>query len=192
MARPRWVTRARRLAGLRVVALALSVALLTALPGPTVARAEEPPVSACQLADPATAFDTEAATDDTTTVNIGCVQDAATTRCKTFWLDNSCGLRRGRRRLCCAVSPLYCRMYRLTLTTGALILTKSGQKVWSHTARGGTQLRLQTDGNIVVHDKDGHPNWAAGTNNKNPGWLALGTDGSLRLYNAAGQQIWAA
>ncbi|MFC9243957.1 hypothetical protein ACFT7S_07915 [Streptomyces sp. NPDC057136] len=46
--------------------------------------------------------------------------------------------------------------------------------------------------NLVVYAKDGHANWAAGTNNKNPGWLVLGTDGSLRLYHATGQQIWAA
>lgn len=31
-------------------------------------------------------------TDDTTTVGIGRVQDAATDQCKTFWHDNSCGL----------------------------------------------------------------------------------------------------
>ncbi|MFG2232676.1 hypothetical protein OG756_06160 [Streptomyces sp. NBC_01310] len=61
-----------------------------------------------------------------------------------------------------------------------------------HTLRGGTQLRLQTDGNLVVYDQAGRAKWAAGTNNKNPGWLVLGTDGSLRLYSAAGQQIWAA
>ncbi|MFF3249262.1 GDSL-type esterase/lipase family protein [Streptomyces sp. NPDC002870] len=73
--------------------LVLSVALLAGLPGPTVARADELP-SACDVeADPSTAFVTEVPKDDQTTVSIGCVRDAATERCKTFWDDNSCGLR---------------------------------------------------------------------------------------------------
>lgn len=58
--RPRRVSRTQWLAGIRLIALALSVALLATLPGPTVAQAAEAPASACQLDDdPNTAFDTK-------------------------------------------------------------------------------------------------------------------------------------
>ncbi|WP_203830972.1 hypothetical protein [Actinoplanes palleronii] len=79
--------------------------------------------------------------------------------------------------------------YRLTVTAGALTLTKNGTKVWSPD-RGGAQLTLQTDGNLVMTDKNGAPTWATGTFGKSAGWLVLGTDGSLRLYDAAGKQVW--
>ncbi|KUL25314.1 phosphatidylinositol-specific phospholipase C domain-containing protein [Actinoplanes awajinensis] len=79
--------------------------------------------------------------------------------------------------------------YRLTVTSGALTLTKSGTKVWSP-GKGGAQLTLQTDGNLVMIDKNGAPTWATGTFGKSAGWLVLGTDGSLRLYDAAGKQVW--
>jgi hypothetical protein len=79
--------------------------------------------------------------------------------------------------------------YRLTQTSGDLVLTRNGEKVWS-TGHGGAQLKLQTDGNLVEYDKDGHSTWATGTNGKSAGWLVLGDDGSLRLYDAGGSQVW--
>lgn len=79
--------------------------------------------------------------------------------------------------------------YRLTLTSGDLVLAKNGATVWS-TGHGGAQLKLQTDGNLVEYDNDGHATWATGTNGKSAGWLVLGADGSLRLYDADGKQVW--
>ncbi len=79
--------------------------------------------------------------------------------------------------------------YRLTLTASELVLTRNGTRVWAP-GKGGEQLKLQTDGNLVMIDKDGRPTWATGTFGKSAGWLVLGTDGSLRLYDAAGKQVW--
>ncbi len=79
--------------------------------------------------------------------------------------------------------------YALTLTSGDLVIARSGTKVWS-TGRGGAQLKLQTDGNLVIYDSNGKATWATGTNGKSAGWLVLGSDGSLRLYDASGTQVW--
>ncbi|GAA0585155.1 hypothetical protein GCM10010172_82760 [Paractinoplanes ferrugineus] len=79
--------------------------------------------------------------------------------------------------------------YRLTVTATELVLTRNGTRVWGP-GRAGAQLKLQTDGNLVLLDSSGNPTWATGTNGKSAGWLVLGTDGSLRLYDAAGKQVW--
>ncbi|GAA3602305.1 hypothetical protein GCM10022223_17590 [Kineosporia mesophila] len=49
---------------------------------------------------------------------------------------------------------------------------------------------LQSDGNLVLYDRQGAATWATGTFGKSAGWLVRGTDGSLRLYDVAGKQIW--
>ncbi len=69
------------------------------------------------------------------------------------------------------------------------MLTKNGARAWSP-GKGGEQLQLQSDGNLVMYDKSGAATWASGTMGKSAGWLVLGTDGSLRLYDAAGKQVW--
>lgn len=78
---------------------------------------------------------------------------------------------------------------KLTLTSTELVLTKNGARAWSP-GKGGEQLQLQSDGNLVMYDKSGAATWASGTMGKSAGWLVLGTDGSLRLYDAAGKQVW--
>ena len=79
--------------------------------------------------------------------------------------------------------------HKLTLTAGNLTLTRNGAQIWT-TGKGGAQLRLQSDGNLVIYGKNGAATWATGTLGKTAGWLVLGTDGSLRLYDAAGKQVW--
>jgi O-glycosyl hydrolase len=79
--------------------------------------------------------------------------------------------------------------YTLTLTGSDLVIARNGTKVWS-AGRGGAQLKLQTDGNLVIYDAAGQATWATGTYGKSAGWLVLGSDGSLRLYDAGGKQVW--
>ena len=55
---------------------------------------------------------------------------------------------------------------------------------------GAVQTVLQSDGNLVVYDKNGSAKWATGTNGHSAGWLVLGSDGSLRLYDGGGSQVW--
>lgn len=89
--------------------------------------------------------------------------------------------------------------YKLTVTATNLVITNNGSTVWTSTINrgasggstsGGSELRIQTDGNVVLYDSTGAPLWATGTNGKGSAWLVLGSDGSLRLYNTAGTQIW--
>ncbi|QCB95294.1 hypothetical protein E5225_09105 [Cellulomonas shaoxiangyii] len=79
--------------------------------------------------------------------------------------------------------------YRLTLSATELVLTRNGTRVWA-AGQGGEQLKLQTDGNLVMYDKEGRSTWATNTKGTSAGWLVLGTDGSLRLYDDGGKQVW--
>ena len=87
-------------------------------------------------------------------------------------------------------SYLQAGTYSLTLTATDLVLANSGTMVW-HTGAGGVDLRLQTDGNMVEYaGEPGAATWATATNNSNPGYLILGSDGSLRLWDASGNNVW--
>jgi len=79
--------------------------------------------------------------------------------------------------------------YTLTLTPKDLVLTSNGSQIWS-TSHAGTELNLQTDGNLVEYDEYRNPVWATNTKDLKPGYLVLGSDGSLGLYDAFGGEIW--
>jgi len=75
---------------------------------------------------------------------------------------------------------------------GNLVEYHNGSAVWATgtNGSGAVQTVLQSDGNLVVYDKNGSAKWATGTNGHSAGWLVLGSDGSLRLYDGGGSQVW--
>jgi PKD repeat protein len=87
--------------------------------------------------------------------------------------------------------------YRLVLQSsdGNLVLrnTTTGDALWaSNTAGdGGTNLTLQSDGNLVSYTDSGTSVWASGTAGSGADELVLEDDGSLVLY-ASGTEVWSA
>jgi len=79
--------------------------------------------------------------------------------------------------------------YYLGLTSTDLVLLQNGTKIWD-TGHGGAELRVQSDGNVVIYDASGNATWSTGTNRSNPGNLILGNDGSLRLWDGNNNNIW--
>lgn len=79
--------------------------------------------------------------------------------------------------------------YKLLLTGRDLILTKNGNQIWANNQRAA-QLILQTDGNLVAYNCKYKPVWASRTEGRTPGFLFLGEDGSLRLYDGKKKQVW--
>ncbi|GAA0324518.1 hypothetical protein GCM10010151_12980 [Actinoallomurus spadix] len=56
----------------------------------------------------------------------------------------------------------------------------------------GSQAVFQTDGNLVVYDRDGTPVWASGTDGNPGARLVLQADNNLVIYAADGRPLWAA
>jgi O-glycosyl hydrolase/glycerophosphoryl diester phosphodiesterase len=79
--------------------------------------------------------------------------------------------------------------YYLGLTSTNLVLLQNGNKIWD-TGHGGAELRVQSDGNVVIYDASGNATWSTGTNRSNPGNWILGNDGSLRLWDGNNNNIW--
>ncbi|MBS1868050.1 MAG: hypothetical protein JSS99_00120 [Actinobacteria bacterium] len=79
--------------------------------------------------------------------------------------------------------------YRLSLSGSDLALTDAGGHVVWSTGRGGDELVLQRDGNLVEY-AGGRPVWASGTVGSGSAWLVVRDDGKLALYNGAGQLAW--
>jgi len=79
--------------------------------------------------------------------------------------------------------------YTLRLSDANLTLSNAaGSAVWS-TGRGGDDLVLQADGNLVEY-AGGTPVWASGTVGSGAQWLVLTNAGKLALYDAAGRFVW--
>ncbi|WP_375477036.1 glycoside hydrolase family 30 beta sandwich domain-containing protein [uncultured Jatrophihabitans sp.] len=79
--------------------------------------------------------------------------------------------------------------YTLRLTGANLTLTtSSGAARWS-TGRGGEDLILQDDGNLVEY-AGGPPVWASGTAGSGAQWLVLTNAGKLALYDSSGHYVW--
>ena len=75
---------------------------------------------------------------------------------------------------------------------GNLVLYSSGQVRWAAATqgKGGTQLFLQGDGNLVLRTAAGAAVWSSGTNGKGAVRLVMQDDGNLVLQTAAGATIW--
>jgi O-glycosyl hydrolase len=92
-------------------------------------------------------------------------------------------------------SHLQAGAYSLTQTANDLVLTtdvlvNGSFQIWD-SGKGGYYTILQPDGNLVEYAQEvGISTWAAATNKSNPGNLILGTDGSLRLWDASGNNVW--
>jgi len=56
-------------------------------------------------------------------------------------------------------------------------------------AAGGSRLRVQTDGNVVLYHS-GKAVWSTGTRGSGGNRLVMQTDGNLVLYTAAGKAVW--
>ncbi|AGP59529.1 hypothetical protein [Streptomyces rapamycinicus] len=54
---------------------------------------------------------------------------------------------------------------------------------------GARSLIMQEDGNLVVHDQDRKPRWAAMTKGENNS-ARFQTDGNLVVYSSEGQHLW--
>ena len=79
--------------------------------------------------------------------------------------------------------------YTLRLTATNLVLTDpSGNVLWS-TGVGGDDLILQADGNLVEYSGS-TPVWATSTVGSNAAWLFVNNNGTLTLYDTAGNVIW--
>jgi O-glycosyl hydrolase len=79
--------------------------------------------------------------------------------------------------------------YTLRLTGSNLTLTgKSGNVLWS-TGRGGDDLILQSDGNLVEYSGS-TPVWASNTVGSGAAWLIVNNNGTLDMYDKAGSLIW--
>ena len=71
----------------------------------------------------------------------------------------------------------------------------TGGVLWhSDTAGAGSNCvaDFQSDGNLVVYDGGGQPQWNAGTSGTSGAELRLQADGNLVVYNGAGQPLWTA
>lgn len=80
-------------------------------------------------------------------------------------------------------------VYKLTLTTSDLALTKEGKIVWS-TGLGGDELILQTNGNLVIYNSKRAEVWSTKTAGTKPGYLSLANDGILNLHDGNKKVIW--
>jgi len=91
--------------------------------------------------------------------------------------------------------------YFLKLTDADLVLTDgpldgATTRIWDSLA-GGSELILQSDGNLVEYTPTRSPTWSSGTNGDvhfisgGGGWLFLGDDGVLSIFNNNNNQaIW--
>jgi hypothetical protein len=76
--------------------------------------------------------------------------------------------------------------------TGNLVLYSSGQVRWTAATqgKGGTQLFLQGDGNLVLRTAAGATVWSSGTQGKGVVRLVMQDDGNLVQLTAAGGLVW--
>jgi hypothetical protein len=75
---------------------------------------------------------------------------------------------------------------------GNLVEYSSGRPVWATgTSTGGTILRMQSDGNLVLIAPGNRPVWASGTNGNPGAYLSVQNDGNVVIYNAGNRAIWA-
>lgn len=58
-------------------------------------------------------------------------------------------------------------------------------------ANGQFSLALQSDGNLVLYDRDRQPVWASGTDGREVASAAMQEDGNFVLYSPAGEPVWA-
>ncbi|HEY8886551.1 MAG TPA: hypothetical protein VIM31_03590 [Candidatus Microsaccharimonas sp.] len=76
---------------------------------------------------------------------------------------------------------------------GNVVLYSPTKAIWSTNTYGKSlgSLGLQSDGNLVLVDRDGKITWTSQTGNKGYSNLLLQQDGNLVLYNYSNQAIWA-
>jgi len=82
----------------------------------------------------------------------------------------------------------------LTLATnGDVTLADQGKVVWraGTAGRGGTQLIMQADGNLVLYSRNGATVWSTRTDLNDGAVLVLGSDGSLTIQ-IFGRLLWSA
>ena len=79
--------------------------------------------------------------------------------------------------------------YKLTLTISNLELTDSSGLVTWQTGIGGTELVLESDGNVDLY-QGANVVWSSNTGGSGGKWLTLGDDGKLDLTGYGGTLIW--
>jgi hypothetical protein len=78
---------------------------------------------------------------------------------------------------------------------GNLVLSKRGansQVLWASGTDGqGNKFSVQSDGNVVIYDRNNAPIWATNTSGNSGAFLALQNDGNLVVYTQSRQPIFA-
>ncbi len=76
---------------------------------------------------------------------------------------------------------------------GDLVQYDNFKAVWSSGTAGtnAAKLVMQTDGNLVLYDKNMNPLWDSQTQNNSGAWLNLQSDGNLVIYSKTNQPLWA-
>ncbi|MCO5996573.1 hypothetical protein [Actinoallomurus rhizosphaericola] len=75
---------------------------------------------------------------------------------------------------------------------GVLTLVGDRGPMWDTDTRApGGHAVFQTDGNLVVYDRDDQPVWASGTDGNPAATLVLQADKNLVIYASDGRPLWA-
>lgn len=78
-------------------------------------------------------------------------------------------------------------------TDGNLVLyNKQSRPLWSTNTRGsGNRVTMQTDGNLVLYDAQSHPLWNTNTITGAGNRMIVQPDGNLVVYTPSGEAVWA-
>jgi len=76
---------------------------------------------------------------------------------------------------------------------GNLVLHSGSTPVWATGTHGnaGAYMRMQTDGNLVVYTAGGRALWASRTNGNPGSYLDIQADGNVVVYSSSGRALWA-